>query len=226
MRGVINSWVAGAMAVSLGLVARGEEPYRVIYPKQDRQVGEALARPVQEPAFSGLLRDILVEVAEAHHVSVIIDEQALSDAGTADEVVTVPVEGMTLGEALDKLLGNFDLTYVVEDGVLKVTAEEVAAGQSLLRAYDVTPLLGPDTTMEDVVGAAARLVRAPEAHKSGPFDVSDLMISVGSRAMSPPRSHPVAEVVPFKTMLVVTGNPEEHRRIERTLRMLAQIAED
>lgn len=225
MRGVTKWWLAGLVLASSGLSARGEEPYRVIYPKQDRAAAAALAGPVREPAYSAGLRDVLAEVADGHDVNIVIDEAALSDArADLDGHVDLDVEGMAarhgdkpdLAWLLRTLLEPYDATYYVEDGLIKITTKEVAAGRSLLRAYDVAGLLDEQTTGEDLAQGVTRLGASLKAGRPQP-PVREVS------AASPLTAEPPMHVVPYKTMLIVAANPDDHRRVEKALGMIGQI---
>lgn len=221
-------WLAWVVMASSAPMARGEEPYRVIYPKQDQKVGAALLEPLKAPAFTGGLRDYFGEIAKAHRINILIDEQALTDAGVDidDDIDFDPAgidprtadlrgidleRGIRLDATLRLLLDPYEMTYVVEDGVLKVTTNEHAAGKVMLRAYDVSALLDADMTTEELAAGVTRLATSVQYGRPN-------NIAAASMAVELP-----LEIVPYKKSLVVTGDLKGHRRVERALGMMGQV---
>jgi hypothetical protein len=207
--------------------AVGTEPVQVIYPAEDRPAADALVQPSQD-AYSGSLRKVLGELARFHHVNVIIDEVALTHAGVSiDDRTDLDAAGHDLAWVLDRLLTPLDLAYVIEDGSLKITTQEAAAGMPLVRAYDVRPLLDAQTSAEQIATAVSQLMKALPT-KAPPYrDVSDLIIPLpGAPPVRPSTKPPVAsQVVAFKSRVVVIGSPADHRRAAEALHMLTQVAD-
>ncbi|HEX6985077.1 MAG TPA: hypothetical protein VF170_06850 [Planctomycetaceae bacterium] len=193
-----------ALLAFLSASAVAEDGFRVISPKEDRAVAVALAAPTR-PDLSGTLRSVLDDLADFHRVGILIDEQAIAEQGRSiDGRVDLDAAGLDLSTTLRRLLEPHGLTHVVEDGVLKVTTGATAARTRLVRAYDVAPLLDHETTAEEV-GKAVILLAETLASEEG---------------VGPP------QVVPFKTLLIVVGNPGGHERVERALEIMSQVEEE
>jgi hypothetical protein len=92
------------------------------------------------------LKDALEFLSDLHHVPIVLDEQALAEAGVAvDEPINLTLSGITLASALNLILAPLGLDWI-EDEVLKITTNAAAAKSLELRTYDVTPLVTPDLT--------------------------------------------------------------------------------
>ncbi len=225
-----SAWGCCVVLALGGLTASAAEPYQTIYPKQDRAVGAALSEPTRA-AYSGSLRDVIGELAREHHIGIIIDEQALTEAGIdLDDDIDFDAANfleqwnrrageetreIDLAMLLRIFLDPYDATYVVEDGVLKVTTEEAVVDRTFLRAYEVAPLLGGETTTEEFGKGVARLAASL---KTGRRNVSR------DPSMSSIHVNAAMTVVPYKSTLIVTATSDDHERVENALQMMGQVA--
>ena len=154
------------------------------------------------------LRDVLMSLADYHNINIIPDEQAITDEGASlDDEVNLVIGGITLRSALGIVLGPRNLTYVVEDEVMKITTRAEAARTVVTRGYDVTSLTGGDA------GDVAQVVEA----LLGP----DRRV----RGFTPPQAAPPApelRVVPFHGLLLVTASELDHGRVEDLLRLMGR----
>jgi general secretion pathway protein D len=76
-----------------------------------------------EKPLSGVFDDL----KQRHGIEFQLDYRALDGAAIpSDTPVTKSIKGITLRSALNILLGDLDLTYVVQNGVLKITTEAEA----------------------------------------------------------------------------------------------------
>jgi hypothetical protein len=76
-----------------------------------------------EKPFSGVIDDL----KQRHGIEIELDTRALDNASIPrDTPVTRSINGVTLRSALNLLLDNLDLTYVVQNGVLMITTKEEA----------------------------------------------------------------------------------------------------
>ncbi|MGC1273206.1 MAG: hypothetical protein WBC44_05825 [Planctomycetaceae bacterium] len=184
----------------------GDEAYRVILPKEERAVATALDRPARAD-YAGELRDVFGEIAKEHGVSIIVQETAIADAGlSADDPVDLrpsSLENPDLEQVLNTLLEPTGLGYVVKEGRLHIVPTEFAASKTFVRAYDVTGMLGPDATTEDVSKAVLQIASATQSGDSG-------LISF--------------QIVPFRNRLIVIANRNGHAAVEDALEIMSQDA--
>ena len=76
-----------------------------------------------EKPFYGVFDDL----KQRHGIEIQLDHRALDDANIPlNTPVTKSIKGVTLRSALNLLLDDLDLTYVVQNGVLKITTETEA----------------------------------------------------------------------------------------------------
>jgi hypothetical protein len=97
--------------------------------KQAEAQIQATLRETTELEFvDTALKDALEFLADLHDFTMILDETRLSQKGIrSDSPVTLELSGVTLNTALQAILEPLGLTYVVENGAVKVTAATAAA---------------------------------------------------------------------------------------------------
>ncbi len=93
------------------------------------------------------LRDVVQYLSEVHNIPILIDENALQDAGlSADEEINLVISGIKLRSALKLMLENVagvPLAYVIEDEVMKITTKDIADNTLQTRVYPVADLVIP-----------------------------------------------------------------------------------
>lgn len=73
------------------------------------------------------LEDVIEYLQQRHEINIQLDNKALADAGVGTDVpITRSIKGITLRSALNLLLGELDLTYLVQNGVLMITTKTEA----------------------------------------------------------------------------------------------------
>ena len=88
------------------------------------------------------LTDVVDYLSRTHEIPIILDVVAIEEAGLlVDEPVNLVLAGITLQSALKIMLAEFELTYVIEDEVMKITTVEVAAEKLSTRVYPVGDLV-------------------------------------------------------------------------------------
>ena len=84
------------------------------------------------------LQDVMDFLSEKFKINIEIDTRALQDIGVAaDTSITIHVKDISLRSALRLMLNRHDLTWVIEDEVLKITTIDVATEKLLTRIYPV-----------------------------------------------------------------------------------------
>ncbi|NQV28820.1 MAG: VWA domain-containing protein, partial [Rhodopirellula sp.] len=88
------------------------------------------------------LTDVVTYLQRLHEIPIILDTVAIEEAGLlVDEPVNLILAGVTLQSALKIMLSEFELTYVIEDEVMKITTIEVANEKLSTRVYPVGDLV-------------------------------------------------------------------------------------
>ena len=110
-------------------------------PDNEALVRKALDRPVSLQLLDSPLRSLAEAVTKTCDISVVIDEQALTDEGVAvDTPITLSVSRIPLRSAIDLVLHPLQLRAVVRKGVLMITTAAEAVNMRKLVVYDVTDL--------------------------------------------------------------------------------------
>ena len=90
------------------------------------------------------LRAILEDLQGLTGINIVPDEPALLENGISfDRPMTMKLENIALKSALNLLLHQAHLTYVVKDEVLNVTTEEHARGKLVTQIHPVLDLVIP-----------------------------------------------------------------------------------
>ncbi|MEM7455275.1 MAG: hypothetical protein AAF456_13070 [Planctomycetota bacterium] len=115
--------------------------------ESERQIWNLLKNQLVQGEYRGTLNEAISQLARQANVNIIIDRNALSDEDVSMEM---PVDAnlmnpISLQSALNVILGNAGLTFVVEDEVIKVTTRD-AHGRTLKnKTYYVGDLVMPVT---------------------------------------------------------------------------------
>ena len=88
------------------------------------------------------LSDVVLAIRKNHGIEVKIDNRALEDvAMTSDVECVVQLQGITLRSALQLVLSDLDLTYLVHDEVLLITTPERATMYMTTKVYPFADLM-------------------------------------------------------------------------------------
>lgn len=102
------------------------------------------------------LRDFCDFLAENHHLPILIDRKSLEDEGVdPDSPVSLNVRGITIRSALSIGLKPLALSWVIEDGMLKITSQSYAESVTEIRLYPIRDLLVAEDTVDGLSGGAA-----------------------------------------------------------------------
>jgi type II secretory pathway component GspD/PulD (secretin) len=139
------------------------------------------------------LKQVVEDLHQIAQVNVVADTDALQEAGVSmDLALSLKVEDMSLKSALNILLKQARLTYVIKDEALQITTEEHAKGKLKMVTYPVGDLVVPvpNHEMPDVLDffkvAARHMNSYPNWNFGGPMPY----IGSGALPAAPPVSNP------------------------------------
>ena len=90
------------------------------------------------------LKQVIEDLRQMAQINIVADVDALREAGVnLDCPLSLKVEDISLKSALNLLVKQVRLTYVIEDEVLQITTEEHAKGKLKMVTYPVAELVVP-----------------------------------------------------------------------------------
>ncbi len=108
------------------------------------RIEKALKQPTEFSFVEKPLQDVIDLLKKKHKIEIQIDRKALDDVGL--DASTLPItkdcQGISLRSALNLLLRDLDLTYMIQDEVLMITTFEEGQNWLTTRIYAVGDLLG------------------------------------------------------------------------------------
>lgn len=110
----------------------------------EKKIEAALEERVNLEFFDTPLTEVMGYIEDVHKITILFDQSALQEFGiSADTPVTVELSDVTLESGLDIILQDVvgELTYVVEDEVMKITTVEAAEKKIETRVYPVQDLV-------------------------------------------------------------------------------------
>jgi hypothetical protein len=167
-------------------------------------IAVALGQPADGFEFQeSPLTDAVVVIADRHNLRVDIDRRALEDAGVStDTPITFQFRGLTLGESLNRMLGELDLACVPGPGYVLITTRDEAQTMFSTRVYDLRPLV-------------ARLPGWKGRQHDWDELINTFRNSVASESWDVHGG--VGAIYRVGTSLVISQTDELHSQIQRTL---------
>jgi type II secretory pathway component GspD/PulD (secretin) len=113
--------------------------------EKERQIEEKLLEPVPGISFVDTpLQKVLDDLSAITGVNIIADKAALEEQSISlEQPLSLKVSGISLKSALNILLKQAHLTYIIKDQVLQVTTEAYAGGKLQQTTYPVADLVVP-----------------------------------------------------------------------------------
>ncbi|MBN1394242.1 MAG: hypothetical protein JW959_04410, partial [Pirellulales bacterium] len=108
----------------------------------EKRIEAVLDSPAHIEFIDTPLKAVIDYLEDFHKIEIQIDTRALSDMGIdADTPVTKNLKGVSLRSALELMLRDLDLTYMVTNDVLLITTPECAESELTTVVYPVTDLV-------------------------------------------------------------------------------------
>lgn len=166
---------------------------------------ERLQKSVRIEFIETPVTDVMLFLSDAADFQFYIDEKALGDAAIPSESpITVNLTTASVETALDLALQQVDLTYYLRSGLVIVTANDALESVRETRVYPAADLLNevrnPRESLVELITATIE----PEQ-----WDMNGGLGAIRS----------------FRGTLVITQNPNVHRKIEKLLAQLRKATE-
>jgi type II secretory pathway component GspD/PulD (secretin) len=112
--------------------------------EKERDIEHKLMAPVSLNFTNAPLRQVLDDIRSWHGININVDEPALLTEGIElSHSINIKLEQVSLKSALNMLLHNVHLTYVIKDEALQITTEAEARGKKEMKVYNVADLVLP-----------------------------------------------------------------------------------
>ncbi|HBJ38897.1 MAG TPA: general secretion pathway protein GspD [Planctomycetaceae bacterium] len=132
------------------------------YSTAEKQINERLATPVDVNYKNRPIAEVMQDLAAITNIPIVMDGRAMADASVqSDSPVTLELtKPISLKSALNLILSDFGMTYIIEDDVMKITTHEAKRTRVWAKTYRVTDLVTPipnfTTGYEDGLAGAMR----------------------------------------------------------------------
>jgi len=108
----------------------------------EAEINESLNMRVDVDFDNVPLKDILVKLGEQTQLQFYLDATALKDSGIEPDLpISISLKQISMRSALKLILGGNQLTYIPDDGFIKVTTLERAESQITVRVYNCRDIL-------------------------------------------------------------------------------------
>jgi hypothetical protein len=117
-------------------------PFRPPLSANEKKVEATLRKPTQMEFVETPLEDVFNFLKQYHGIDIQLDKKALDEANVgSDTPITRNLKGIPLASALNLMLREIDLTWIISNDVLLITTQENADARLTTRLYDVGDLV-------------------------------------------------------------------------------------
>jgi DNA-directed RNA polymerase specialized sigma24 family protein len=216
-RRTIDAVLAGASAAEAGQGPAGQRrdrntpagraaPQTLKGSDKEEEIEQVLRRRTNLEYKDAPLGQVLDDLFAGQALNHSIDRAALEEAGTSLQCpVSVHLRNVSLKTALNIVLHNAHLAYMVCDGVLVISTPAVCAGKLIRKVYPVNKLLGRDNTGEELLRLLKNTIEPKSWAEMGGTGTVDYF--------------------PLTRALVVNQTADLHEQVEEFLAALHRLAE-
>ena len=134
--------LAAALCAAVVLLAEPQRCLAARTPAAVKKIEEVLGKPTQLEFIETPLQEVVDYLKDYHQIEIQIDQKALDDVGIgSDTPVTKNLKGISLRSALNLVLRDLDLTYLIEDEVLQIITVKEAGSRLSTKVYPVADLI-------------------------------------------------------------------------------------
>jgi type II secretory pathway component GspD/PulD (secretin) len=150
--------------------------------EKDREIERKLIMPLSLDFKNTPFHQVVDDLRTWTGINMVVDKRALAEESISlDQPVDMKLDAVMLKSALNTVLQQMKLTYVIEDEALKITTESHARGRLVLKTYQVADLVIP---IEDHnVPTVAAMLGMPEGPESHAMTTSGVSPFAGAHAL-------------------------------------------
>jgi general secretion pathway protein D len=132
------------------------------YSTAEKEIQRRLSSPVDVNYKGRPFSEVMQDLSAVTNIPIVLDARALGEMRVAtDAPVTLELtKPISLQSAMNLILAEFELTYIIENDVLKITSHEMKRTRVYPKTYRVTDLITPipnfTTGYEDGLAGALR----------------------------------------------------------------------
>jgi hypothetical protein len=129
-----------------------------------KRIEQVLAGPLDHQGLDYQdqpLRDIVTQLQDEYHIPIQVNKAALDEAAIGlDSKVTISLNNISLRAALNLLLKQNSLTFIIQDEVLMITTKEEAEKELVMCVYNVQGLVddSDSKSMDSLIDAISSCV--------------------------------------------------------------------
>lgn len=232
MCGSLRTWSAAALLyLGLAVVFSPEINAQQAEPRpnaNEQRILEALDDQTEIEMVDQPLCDVIEYLKVRHGIEIQLDTRALTDAGVStDTPITRNIKGTTLGSALNLVLEQLDLTFLVHNEVLYITSK--SHDMPITKVYPVGDLVavsGDQAGIGEPSGyAPSGGITQEEAREAEAYDelIEAIASAVAPAAKDASCTRAGIRKLRAAKALSVTQTFQVHRQIERLLASIRAV---
>jgi hypothetical protein len=181
---------------------------------KEADIERQLNKPVSFKFTDRPLREVIDDIRAWNGINIDIDEPALAQEGISlDRPITIKLTEVSLKTALNLLLRQAHLVYVIRDEVLQITTPACGSGKLLTRIYQVADLVRPTAK-----GKPARQADMESL-------VSIITSTIQPQSWAGRGGAGTIDYHALSRALVVTQTPDNHEQVADLLAALRRLME-
>jgi type II secretory pathway component GspD/PulD (secretin) len=200
-------------------------PITLTHPSErEKTILRRLTTPVSVSFEEAPLKAVINELRDVNGINIVIDYPALQEQGISlDSPISIKLDQVSLKSALNLILHNVHLTYVVKDEALQITTEEHAKGKFQTVTYQVADLVIPVENFGDIRTPPPPLYApsnpnplgtAPTPVTPGPYSMTGGTPIGTSSTTSSPGTSPLSSGAPIQVQRRSANNTLEEQLIK------------
>lgn len=143
--GLLSFWPANVVNPPLVAQAAAADPLAIELPPDDTAAAELrkkLTQKVDWEFVESPLSDVRAFIADQLKATCVLNVTSLDAEGiNGDTPITANLKGLSAAAALDRMLSELRLEYVIENGILEILSQTDASDKFVTRIYSVTDLI-------------------------------------------------------------------------------------